>query len=284
MRAPSEMESVIVKDVVEEADEIFTITFEPDNNLGWNEMVPGNFLMVWVPGVDEVPMSISLRKEEPLVLGFTVQNIGEATQALCSLKKGDRIAIRGPYGNGFSLPLKKEVKTIIGVSGGVGGASTILPMEWAFENGFRTVNIVGSRSKKNFLFEERWKGCSKELILTTDDGTLGKKGFVTERLRELLGSMKKTDMKKSLIFSCGPEVMLIAVKEVLDEFEVKGQFSLERFMKCGIGLCDSCSVSGKRVCMDGPIFTLDMLDKMDEFGKVHRDRAGRPVPLMECVR
>jgi dihydroorotate dehydrogenase electron transfer subunit len=146
------------------------------------------------------------------------------------------------------------------------------------------VNIVGSRSKDLLLFEERWKRISEEVVFTTDDGSIGMKGLVTEPLMELLGDMNNTERKKTTVFSCGPEVMLSAVKDVLDKHNVGGQFSLERFMKCGVGICDSCSISGKRVCMDGPVFTLDRLDQMEEFGRIHRDRAGRPVSLKECVR
>lgn len=73
------------------------------------------------------------------------------------------------------------------------------------------------------------------------------------------------------------------VKRILDRFGVEGQYSLERFMKCGIGVCDSCSVSGRRVCMDGPVFTEKQLKELYEFGKFHRNRSGHLVALKECV-
>jgi dihydroorotate dehydrogenase electron transfer subunit len=281
MRAPGQMEIVRVDSILEEAENISTVTFGSEKE-SWKDFTPGQFVMVWIPGVDEVPMSLSIKNED--ILGITVQNIGEATDAICKLEKGEKIGIRGPYGNGFKLPTKKQVKTIIGVSGGVGGASTILPMEWAYEKKFHTINIIGSRSKDLLLFEKRWKKCSSETYFTTDDGSFGIKGLVTDPLGEILEKMKKTDRRKTLIFSCGPEVMLSAVKELLDKYEVKGQFSLERFMKCGIGICDSCSISGKRACMDGPVFDTDQLVEMKEFGRVQRDRAGRKVHIKECVR
>jgi dihydroorotate dehydrogenase electron transfer subunit len=78
--------------------------------------------------------------------------------------------------------------------------------------------------------------------------------------------------------------MMVALQKVIENFHVKAQFSLERFMKCGIGVCDSCSMSGKRVCMDGPVFTDRQVNDLKEFGKLHRDRSGTLISLKECVR
>jgi dihydroorotate dehydrogenase electron transfer subunit len=273
-----EMEMVRVQEVRKEAERIFTVTFKAD----LKDLIPGQFLMIWIPGVDEIPMSVSINNDG--VFGITAQNIGDATESICNLKEGDMIGIRGPFGNGFTLPSKRKIKNIIGISGGVGGASTILPVEWAFEKGYNVFNIVGSRSKENLLFRERWERCCGQITFTTDDGSFGMKGFVTDALKELLEKMETADRKKTMVFSCGPEIMMMAVKEVLEQYDMEAQFSLERYMKCGIGLCDSCSVSGKRVCMDGPVFDLDQISQMKEFGQFHRDRSGKLIPLKECVR
>ncbi len=284
MRSPGEMEVLRVDEVRREASGIISILVKPEDPERWRGMIPGQFLMVWIPGVDEVPMSVSYLFGDPLTLGITVQNIGDATRAICDLREGDRIGIRGPYGNGFSLPDRTEKNTIIGVSGGVGSASTILPMEWAHMKGFDTINLIGSRSQTNLLFRDRWCHSSDRTGFATDDGSYGHHGFVTELLRKELKGMTDDERDKTLIFTCGPEMMMMAVKTVLDQYGVQGQFSLERFMKCGMGVCDSCSVSGHRVCMDGPVFTGDRLNDLKEFGKSHRDRSGRLIPLKECVR
>jgi dihydroorotate dehydrogenase electron transfer subunit len=240
--------------------------------------------MVWIPGIDEVPMSLSMHQKEPFKLGISVQNVGEATGALCSLKPGDKIGIRGPYGNGFSLPSKDDHDRIIGVSGGVGAASTILPMEWAFNEGFEVINLVGARDKELILFQGRWEEISNDVLYSTDDGSLGYHGFVTDLLATELSSLTNRDLGRTMIFTCGPEAMMVALKKVIEPFHVKAQFSLERFMKCGIGICDSCSMSGKRVCMDGPVFTEKQVNDLKEFGKFHRDRSGSLIPLKECIR
>jgi len=284
MRAPGEMEIVRVEKVVKETATITTIMFSPVYLGRWSSLVPGQFLMIWVPGVDEVPMSLSHIRKQPFRLGITVQDIGEATNSICALKKGDRIGIRGPYGNGFTLPSLEEVDTIMGVSGGVGAASTVLPMEWAHTEGFRTVNLVGARDSGLLLYRGRWESISESVHYSTDDGSFGHHGFVTDLLKNELSEMTVEDRERTMVLTCGPEVMLAEVKKVMDLFDVPGQFSLERFMKCGIGLCDSCSMSGRRVCMDGPVFHGSEVSELKEFGKYQRDRSGKLVPLKECVR
>lgn len=284
MRPFGEMEVVKVDEVIEETSTISTIKFTPLNPGKWSTMVPGQFLMIWIPGVDEVPMSISFNNSEPFQLGITVQNIGEATDAICKLQPGDRIGIRGPYGNGFSLPSTDDHDRIIGVSGGVGAASTILPMEWAFREGFEVVNLVGARDKDLILYQGRWEEISNDVLYSTDDGSLGYNGFVTDLLSTELSSLTNRDLQRTMLFTCGPEAMMVALKKVIGPFHVKTQFSLERFMKCGIGICDSCSMSGRRVCMDGPVFSEMQLDGLKEFGDLHRDRSGTLIPLKECVR
>ncbi|MGA1848965.1 MAG: dihydroorotate dehydrogenase electron transfer subunit [Thermoplasmatota archaeon] len=284
MRANGEMEMVRVADVRRESSSIWSILFTPRDENRWRSIGPGQFLMVWIPGIDEVPMSLSILDEDPFLLGITVQNIGEATEALCSLQEGEWIGIRGPYGNGFSLPDRRDIDRIIGVSGGVGGASTILPMERARDAGFETVNLVWARDDGLMLFRERWQRYSTRVLFSTDDGSFGHKGFVTELLDLELSSLTEDQRRRTIIFTCGPEVMMAAVRTVLKRYGVSGQFSLERFMKCGLGLCDSCSMSGRRVCMDGPVFSLKELDELEEFGISHRDRSGSLIPLKECVR
>lgn len=278
-----EMEVLPVVEVVRESIIISSIYVQPDDARRWLSMVPGQFIMVWVPGVDEVPMSVSTVGGDPVRLGFTVQNVGEATEALCSLEEGSMIGIRGPYGNGFTIPADGSVKRVIGVSGGVGSASTVMAMERASGIGLDTVNLIGSRSSDIMIFQDRWERISGKALFSTDDGSFGHHGFVTDLLDYELGKMDKEGLGSTLIITCGPEVMMTAVHRIIVKYGVEGQFSLERLMKCGIGVCDSCAVSGKRVCQNGPIFNMRDIGRIDEFGKTHRDRSGRSVPLGEGV-
>jgi dihydroorotate dehydrogenase electron transfer subunit len=157
-------------------------------------------------------------------------------------------------------------------------------MQWAFKESFETVNLVGARDKELILFQGRWEEISNDVLYSTDDGSLGYHGFVTDLLSTELSSLTNKDLKRTMIFTCGPEAMMVALKKVIEPFHVRTQFSLERFMKCGIGICDSCSMSGKRICMDGPILTEEEVSDLKEFGKMHRDRSGTLIPLKECVR
>jgi dihydroorotate dehydrogenase electron transfer subunit len=278
------MEVLRVSNVIPEARNIATVMIEPKDIARFKALRPGQFVMVWVPGVDEVPMSVSFLGGSPFSLGMTVQDIGEATHALCSLEKGDLIGIRGPYGKGFRFPRSPEGWMVIGVSGGVGTASTILAMEEASRRGLRTVELVGARDNGSLLFRGRWERSSSDVRYITDDGSSGRQGFVTDLLREAIGPLTSDERRRTMVLTCGPEPMLVSVRDLLKGSGIGCQFSLERFMKCGIGVCDSCSLSGHRVCQDGPVFALSQVLRMEEMGMFHRDRSGRKVPLKECVR
>ena len=217
---------------------------------------PGQFVMVWIPGIDEVPMALSSKNS------VTVQKVGDATGAMFDLHPGDSLGIRGPFGNGF---VKGE--KMLAIAGGV-GAAPLLPL--ARTDCVMTL-LLGARTENELLFVDMLDECT-DVIIATDDGTLGQKGFVTALIDDLnLGAYDR-------IAVCGPEVMMRSVLANVDEkgIATKTEFSLHRYMKCGVGICGSCCIdpSGMRVCRDGPVFTGDMLKK-SEFGYYMRDASGR---------
>ena len=110
--------------------------------------------------------------------------------------------------------------------------------------------------------------------IATDDGSEGFHGFVTERVVEIL-----SNEKYDLIVSCGPELMLKKLVGIAKRHDTPIQVSLERYMKCGIGICDACSISGYQVCRDGPVFSGKLLETLPEFGKDRRDSCGRIIKL-----
>jgi dihydroorotate dehydrogenase electron transfer subunit len=218
--------------------------------------VPGQFVMVWVPGTDEIPMALSSENS------ITVQNVGDATSALFKLQKGGMLGIRGPFGNGFS-----KAEKVLAIAGGV-GAAPLLPLVRA--DCVMTL-LLGARTESELLFVDVLDECT-DVLIATDDGSLGMKGFVTQLMDELnLGAYDR-------IAVCGPEVMMRAVLANVEEKSIahKTEFSLHRYMKCGVGVCGSCCIdpSGLRVCHDGPVFTGDKLLK-SEFGHYMRDASGR---------
>jgi dihydroorotate dehydrogenase electron transfer subunit len=228
---------------------------------------PGQFIMVWIPGMDEKPMAVSYYKKDEFA--FTTHMVGgNFTKYLFTLKKGDKVGIRGPYGNGFSA---KANACIVG--GGIGMA----PLSALIEKLKAPVIINGARTKDMLLFQKRFKG--KNVIITTDDGTCGRKCFTTEVLEELLKDNKRNKIK--IVYTCGPEIMMNKVLDICNRYKVECEASLERFMKCGFGVCGACMCNDKLVCKDGPVFNSKQLSQMPDFGNFARLKSGRKVSLKE---
>ncbi|AKB46306.1 MAG TPA: dihydroorotate dehydrogenase electron transfer subunit [Methanosarcina vacuolata] len=247
----------------EESPSIRTFFFD----FQFETMNPGQFVMVWVRGVDEVPMGLSSKNS------ITVQKVGEATSKLFELKEGDSFGLRGPYGKGFSLPSEGE-KTLV-IAGGVGAAPLVPYAEAARSAGSEVHTVLGARSAGDLLFEKRFAEAG-EVYISTDDGSKGTKGFVTD----VLNSLNLSVYDKIAV--CGPEIMMASVFRLLEDREVldKSEFSLHRYFKCGIGVCGACCIdkSGLRVCRDGPVFSgVQLMDS--ELGKYTRDASGRRVKI-----
>lgn len=252
-----------ITQIIEESPLIRTFFFDHK----FEDMEPGQFVMVWVRGVDEVPMGLSRNNS------ITVQKVGEATSKLFELKEGDSFGLRGPFGKGFTLPAKGEKVLII--AGGVGAAPLSPYAEAASAAGAEVNTVLGARSEEHLLFEGRFEALGT-VYVSTDDGSKGFKGFVTDVLKNL--DVTSYDR----IAVCGPEIMMASVFRFLEEREVleKSEFSLHRYFKCGIGVCGACCIdrSGLRVCKDGPVFSGTQLIG-SELGKYSRDASGRRVKI-----
>jgi len=216
----------------------------------------GQFAMVWVPKTDEIPMALSSKNS------ITVQKVGDATEAMFNLAPGAPLGIRGPFGNGFTTGEK-----MLAIAGGV-GAAPLLPL--ARSDCVMTM-LLGARTENELLFVDQLDE-STDVLIATNDGTLGVQGFVTDLFDEV--NLATYDR----IAVCGPEPMMRAVLSRLDAKGclAKAEFSLHRYMKCGIGVCGSCCIDpdGLRVCRDGPVFNGEQLKKT-EFGHYMRDACGR---------
>ncbi len=232
---------------------VFTLYFH------WNATVlPGQFVMVWAPGTGEIPMSLShLGKEK----AFTIKNYGQTSDKLINLEPGERIFFRGPYGRPFSA---SKGKTLL--IGGGSGMASLHPLIKIGSSG-----LIAARTKDELLFMDEFE--AGKVIATTDDGSFGIKGNVLAGLKQL--DLESFDM----IYACGPEIMLYSVYNHLKDMKVDAELSLERMMKCGIGVCDSCSINGFQLCMDGPTFTMDQLRYMNEFGSEKLTFSGKRVKV-----
>jgi len=250
-------DAVRIISVNKESHDTRTFTFE------WNkECIPGQFVMVWIPGIDEIPMSLSSTKG---MKSITAKAIGEATKKLHELDKGDELHIRGPYGNGFSLNAEKR---ILIVAGGVGMAS-VMPV--IRETGADTV--IGARNSQELMFEKEAAKFS-DVRISTDDGSMGFRGNAVQLARQMI-SEKDYDV----IIGCGPEIMLYHLHRLCVEKNIECQLSLERYMKCGAGVCGSCMMNSNRICADGPVFTREQISGMTEFGRAKRDPSGLLIKL-----
>ncbi len=151
----------------------------------------------------------------------------------------------------------------------------------AVKHGCTLEAIVGARGKEHLLYLKELESLKHvSLHVSTDDGSMGHKGYNTEVLDQLLEVAANPDTKDppiDKVFACGPEMMLKSVMDVSQKHGVTCQLSLERYMKCGFGICGNCVMdpSGMRLCIEGPVVKGDVCEKLAEFGKYHRDAEGR---------
>ena len=260
----NEPKIVEITEVVSETPTIKTFKFSWDfKTLGMPN--PGEFLMVWNFN-NEKPMSISQINDNELAI--TVKNIGEFTSQLHELGPGDQIGVRGSYGNGFNTDF--EGKKIIAIGGGVGMAPINAIASALVEKNDVEV-ISAAQTKDELLFVDSLEKLGVAVHPCTDDGSFGFEGFATNCLSGLL-----EDTTYDYAFVCGPEIMMKGIFDILEASNIPGQYSLERYMKCALGVCGQCCVDseGWRICVEGPVFEEEKIKQITEFGKYRRDASG----------
>ncbi|MCQ2055949.1 MAG: dihydroorotate dehydrogenase electron transfer subunit [archaeon] len=214
---------------------------------------PGQFVMVWIPGMEEIPISLS---DVKTIKSITFKIIGKDTEILGNLKNGDKMHIRGPYGNGYSIDFGYKKKILL-VGGGIGTAPLIPVMKC------RSVDVaIAARNLGEIeCYVPSVKNFAMKYWIATDDGSMGFHGNVIDLVK---GIMREEQYDE--VIACGPEIMLFLLHKFLNRKHIGHQMSLERYMKCGCGMCGSCMIDDKRVCRDGPVFNNDEIDKLKEFG------------------
>jgi len=235
---------------------------------------PGQFCMLWLPGLDEKPMSFSGIQGN---LAVTVKKVGKFTEALFKLKKGDLIGFRGPYGNSFT-PVNGRALV---VGGGCGIAPLMPLVRMLASKGNKIVMLAGSRTREDCLlkqgtaFRRELARLGKNVLVeTTTDHVKIEEKPVPYLLKRWLASAKQENKPFTMAYACGPEVMMKAVLDLCNRYGIPTQLSLERIMNCGIGICGSCMLSTLRVCKDGPVFAGKHLSGT-EFGQYTRNAEGR---------
>ncbi|MEN2998359.1 MAG: sulfide/dihydroorotate dehydrogenase-like FAD/NAD-binding protein [Brevinematia bacterium] len=226
---------------------------------------PGQFIIVRVSETGErIPLSIGDFDRERQTVVIVFQRVGKTSYLLSTLNEGDSILdVVGPLGHPTEVD---KFGTVVCVGGGIGIAPMYPIAKKLKREGNKVISIIGYRSKEHVFWEERLREASDELLLATNDGSYGKKGFVTDVLRELLEGGMKIDR----VITIGPPVMMKAVADMTKPYSIKTIASLNSIMVCGLGMCGVCrvTVGGKTkfTCADGPDFDAHLVD-FDEFMK-----------------
>jgi dihydroorotate dehydrogenase electron transfer subunit len=259
--------SVRVSEVIHENKDSVTLMFQ--HEVEDLDIRAGQFLMIWVPGTDEIPMSVSFW--EPPVLGVSVLPIGDATKALASCKVGEWIGVRGPFGTSFS----QNAGRALVVGGGIGSAPLRPLVYQLLAKDAEVTLLLAARTASSLLYLQEFshlKDGGFHLEVATDDGSRGFKGLATEATQALIQANGY-----DVLYTCGPEVMMHGLYGIAREKGIRFEASLERFMKCGCGICGTCALdpTGALVCLDGPVFTGEQLTEITDFGNYDRDEVGR---------
>lgn len=249
---------------------------------------PGQFVMLWIPGIDQKPFSIS--SDDGQTFGLTIFKRGPLTNKLFEMNIGDRVGISGPYGTSFTVDPNLHY---IMVAGGYGAAplsflvSKISTTPTVGRDPLSMDFLIGARSTDSLLFEKRLNNIKNlNLHVATDDGSKGHKGFVTDLLVDLLerdSSSPREGLTRNdiVVVTCGPELMQKKVLDICNKYDVACEVSIERYMKCGVGVCGQCAVDNLGICMckEGPVVKRELANKIFEFGKYHRDKSGAKINL-----
>jgi dihydroorotate dehydrogenase electron transfer subunit len=263
---------VIIDQIVQESSTIRTLIFK--DNL-CSKSKPGQFVMVWIPGAEELPMSLMWWDKKDYA-AITIHKQGYGSTELHNKCKGDMIGIRGPYGNHFKI--KKDYRKVMLIGEGVGLIPLLKLARMLNECRVDTTLIIGARSKDEIVFEKQANEFLSEtmhrLVITTEDGSYGIHGHATDVVAQILENEKFDN-----IYTCGPELMMKKVFDLASLQSLPVQARLGRYMKCGIGICASCCIGEQLVCKDGTVFNEKKLRLMTEFGRINRDKSGRKAIL-----
>jgi dihydroorotate dehydrogenase electron transfer subunit len=226
--------------------------------------------MLWIPDVDEIPLS--LMDVDGPEASVTVKAVGEATRALNNMRQGEIVGLRGPFGNSFT----ESGGRVLLVGGGTGTAPLLFLAKRLAAKAEHLAFVVGAKTKGELLFLNQLEAlCTEVPVAATEDGSYGLKCLATEPLEMLL-----TKEKFDKVYACGPEPMVRRVFDITEKFGLVLEASLERLMRCGIGLCGSCMIGKYRVCRDGPVFDSARLREVKgELGVSKLDFDGKRIPL-----
>ena len=268
-----------VENIKFEGRKTATLTFNLPEKFNL-KISPGQYFMLWLPGDDEIPISVS-RLVNNYKIEFTICAEGPTSSNFLKLTEDDFIGLRGPYGNGFEI--SSDIIPII-----IGGGMGITPLRFliyylASRTQGRIILIQGAKTTDELFFREELNDKGIEIHYCTDDGSFGFHGFPTVILENTIQKIQQDNLSCE-IYSCGPEKMLKSILNIVTKYnlETNTQFSIaDRFIRCGFGICGSCYLDdlGLSVCRDGPVFRGDILLKVSDFGYYGRSANGSKYSL-----
>jgi NAD(P)H-flavin reductase len=258
-----------IRQVKRETEDTFTVELLPPGDPGEFLFRPGQFNMVYVHGVGEIPISISGNPADPRTLVHTTRAVGAVTKAMDKLRRGDIVGIRGPYGAPWPIELARG-QDVVFVAGGI-GLAPLRPALYEVLNHRelygKVVLLYGTRTPSDVLFRkelERWRArFDLDIHVTVDramSGWQGNVGVVTTLIPRA-----PFDPTNAVAFVCGPEVMMRFTAQELHKRGVDDEqicISMERNMKCAIGLCGHCQFGPFFVCKDGPVFRYSQIKNL----------------------
>jgi dihydroorotate dehydrogenase electron transfer subunit len=252
---PKQISDAVIQTINILNEKYFTVEIKP---YIWESVSAGQFLQLTVPNASDVflrrPISIHDIDTTQRTISLLIQIVGKGTEALSKLKTGDKLNIIYPLGKGFSM-LPAGKKTLL-IGGGCGIAPLLYLAKVLNHQHVKTDILIGIKNKNDLIEFEKYKALG-DVFVTTEDGSIGTKGFVTHH--SVMNELKKYDM----IYTCGPEVMMKAVNRKAITAGVECEVSLENTMACGVGACLCCvtpTVNGHQcVCTEGPVFNTKKL-------------------------
>ena len=256
----------LVRDVAKETPDTFTLRLEPEAGANGSSFQPGQFSMLWVFGVGELPISISGNPAEQDQLVYTVRSVGQATNALVTQSVGNGVGVRGPFGKGWPVEAARGHDVIV-VAGGI-GLAPLRPVIYEVlhnrDRYGRLVVLYGARSPRDLLYRKELAAWARhretQVLVTVDYGGMSWRGHVG--VVTTLFKYARLKPSHSVAMICGPEIMMRFVTRELETHGLSRKdiyVSMERNMKCAVGFCGHCQYGPHFICKDGPVFPYEQM-------------------------
>ncbi len=266
MTDPMLPQPYLVQEVSKETPDTFTLKLAPGDGGSGRAFQPGQFSMLWVFGVGELPISISGDPANPEQLVYTVRSVGQATNAFVSQSVGAGVGVRGPFGTGWPVEAARGHDVIV-VAGGI-GLAPLRPVIYEVlrhrQDYGRLVVLYGARSPRDLLYRKELAGWARhrdtQVLVTVDYGGMSWRGHVG--VVTTLFKYARLKPANSVAMVCGPEIMMRFVTRELVSQGLSAHdvyVSMERNMKCAVGFCGHCQYGPHFICKDGPVFSYEQM-------------------------